>query len=727
MTPTFHRGAACLLLFGLGAAGTIAACGSDESRRLAADEGTAGETNLGGGGDLIGAGGAELVAPDSGIGGAAVRATGLVFDPPTVALVLDGKTTKTASYALSATLLDGTVQAVAAEAMEFDRPDVASYANGSPVVLTATGLAVGMGKLHAVYGGLEATATLAVSIVQSDVLGTVPQNAIDALNAGGLPADTALTKLLYPYDATVFPLGIASPLIMWNGPNASDAYRIHLEETGYAYDLFAITSAKAQVRVPQEVWDRMTASNQGDKVTLTVSRWDANTKTAATSVIQSWTIAPESLRGAIYYWAASQVGSNRVGSVTRVFPGIGSTPERLNAGRCMGCHSVSADGSRLVATVEDPTAPSLSPYRNWTGYRAWASFSLPDATLLKQTTMNGANSALTPNGKYVVFGGRSNPPTAGSKYLSLGVTDTGDLIAQSGLDDMVAENSSDSNTTFMMPAFSIDGTKLALVEAHALDPNDNVLPEPANRIVYVNFDASVPKFDPTLHEIVRASAFPSNDAGLGYPAFTPDSQYVAFHTGQWATGCHDGCNDSSPDSGELWIHKVDGGSSIRLTNLDDPPAAADRMVHREPTFCPVQRGGYAWVVFTSMRDWGNQLTGPAINGKRRLWVAAVDAAIGTTDPSHPAFYVDGQEDTPNMRGYWALAACIEAPKPGNTAPKCKAGFECCSGFCVGEQCVDITKLTCAGVGEACSETVGCCNQAVTDCVDGVCKVRDIAR
>jgi hypothetical protein len=721
-----HRAAALVSFLLLG---VLAACGSDGSRGRETGEGAGGDTNSGGGGGTaVGSGGSDIVAPEGGMGGAAVQAAGLVFDPPSAELVLDGKTTKTASYTLNATLPDGTVQAVAAEAMEFDRPDLASYANGSPVVLTATGLAVGTGKLHAVYGGLEATATLAVSIIQSDVQGTVPQNAIDALNAAGLPADAALTKLLYPYDATVFPLGIASPLIMWNGPNANDVYRVHLEEPGYSYDHFEIADAKAQIRVPQDVWDRMTASNKGDKITLTVSRWDASTKLAATSVTQTWTIAPESLRGAIYYWAASQSGAVRIGSITRVFPGIGSKPEKLNAGKCMGCHSVSADGSTLVATVEDPSAPSIAPYRNWSNMRAWASFSLPDATLLKQTTMNGANSALTPNGKYVVFGGRSNPLTAGSKYLSLGVPATGELIAASGLDDMVPDSTLDANAQFMMPAFSIDGTKLALVEARAQDPNDNVLPEPANRIVYVNFDASVPKFDPTLHEIVRASTFPSNNAGLGYPAFTPDSQYVAFHTGQFATGCHPGdCVDSTADSGELWIHKVDGGASIRLANLDDPPAAADRAVHREPTFCPVKRGGYSWVVFTSMRDWGNQLTGPAINGKRRLWVAAIDADIGTVDPSHPAFYVDGQEDTPNMRGYWALAACIEAPKPGETGSKCKAGFECCSGFCVGEQCVDITKLVCAGVGEACSDAVNCCNQAMTDCIDGLCKVREIAR
>jgi hypothetical protein len=123
-----------------------------------------------------------------------------------------------------------------------------------------------------------------------------------------------------------------------------------------------------------------------------------------------------------------------------------------------------------------------------------------------------------------------------------------------------------------------------------------------------------------------------------------------------------------------------------------------------------------------MRDWGNELTGPTINGKRRLWVAAIDAEIGAADPSHPAFYIEGQENTPNMRGFWALAACIETPPPGEPGQMCTAGFECCSGFCVNGQCVDTSKLACAGAGGPCATAGDCCNAAATQCVDEICRV-----
>ena len=86
---------------------------------------------------------------------------------------------------------------------------------------------------------------------------------------------------------------------------------------------------------------------------------------------------------------------------------------------------------------------------------------------------------------------------------------------------------------------------------------------------------------------------------------------------------------------------------------------------------PIASGGYAWVVFTSRRMYGNVAQiAPWTSDPRhypwldqvtdkKLWVAAVDlnAAPGT-DASHPAFYLPGQElHAGNSRGYWTVAPC----------------------------------------------------------------------
>jgi hypothetical protein len=118
----------------------------------------------------------------------------------------------------------------------------------------------------------------------------------------------------------------------------------------------------------------------------------------------------------------------------------------------------------------------------------------------------------------------------------------------------------------------------------------------------------------------------------------------------------------------------------------------------------------------------------------------VDTTLGTTDPSHPAFYLEGQDDTPNMRGFWTLAACIATPgaaaasdagvSSGTDAGAsvgadagggaCTNGFDCCSGFCQNGVCVDIGQVACQGLGGSCTTSGDCCNSSAVTCTGGVC-------
>lgn len=492
------------------------------------------------------------------------------------------------------------------------------------------------------------------------------------------------------------------------------------------------------------MWDCVTASNGGpsDPLQVVLSRYDASTMTAAASVSISWTIAPAALRGAIYYWTASKAtledgGVSSVGHITRMAPGSGAQPVQLNSGRCMGCHAVSADGTTLVAAIDDPaTAPAAPPYvLSWQGpnyTRPWAAFDVSQATPQAgyQSNEYGADIALTPDGAYTVWGAPTN--VNGSKVLSLSNTKTGALVANSGLDALLAPLQGD---VLSMPAFSPDGTMLAAVRSPS--SGDNVLPNSPKGIVYLNYAAGTQTFGATINTIVASNdpALAANETGLAYPSFTPDNKYVAFHAGTHATGCQNGCVDSSPDDGQLYIAPVGGSGAVRLAAIDDPPSAADHNASVEPTFDPTAAGGYSWVVFTSMRDWGNMgwpvAAGDDVtkteNFKRRLWVAAVDPTVGTVDPSHPPFYLVGQDDTPNMRGFWANAECVATPKSAETATTCSQGFECCSGFCRSGRCTDVSTLACEPIGATCSSSADCCNgTAGVSCNGGTCAI-DVAR
>jgi hypothetical protein len=704
-------------------------------------------------------------------------------DPSAATVVVGGGTPMSATFTLVADYGNGPIN-VTAEAVEFDRPDLANSPQATePLVVTApptgaTTFYAGTGTLHAIFAGVEAKATLTVQ-VQLTAYGTgltATTPSVMALAGANLPMDPATGgKILYPYDGTIWPLGLQSPLTMWNGPSANDVVRMHYAEANYTIDYYATGApnpaspgqAPGQARLDQLLWDRLTNSNAmlhgtKDPITFTLSRWDSATMMAYTSGTETWNLAPESLRGTIYYWSASRGATG--GRIVKFNPGPGATPTTLTTtGACAGCHAVNSNGTVLVADTEDkPLVPSVAPFIDpFTGSRAWISYDLTQATgtpVLFQSNEFGADPALTPDGKYLVFGGPRGVP--GAKYLSLTDPKTGTVITTSGLDSVVLDT---GETNLEMPAFSPDGSMLALVEAaypgtYPKDrgASDNVLSSAVippvttppkllpDAIAYLTFNEAGPSFNPTLHK-VTSSADPTLAAapGLAYPSFTPDSKAIAFHAGTEATGCNStGCNDDALDNGDLYVSLLASGGPVRMAKADDPPDTNDLHSSIEPTFNPVVRGGYSWAVFTSMRKFGNvpwganvtaltKCAGTALcNGKRQLWLAPVDTTIGTTDPSHPAIYLEGQDfTTPNMRGFYTLASCI--PSPGAMPPpgapqvgtKCTTGFECCSGFCSqNAQCIEPSQATCVGFGGACTVSGDCCNSQIVQCIGGMCKV-----
>ncbi len=168
--------------------------------------------------------------------------------------------------------------------------------------------------------------------------------------------------------------------------------------------------------------------------------------------------------------------------------------------------------------------------------------------------------------------------------------------------------------------------------------------------------------------------------------------------------------------GDLYFVDVATHKTARLDALDGYaggkalPAGGDAHLNFAPTVLPEAVGGYFWVVFTSHRSYGNTLprrTTCDQNGK--LWVAAfdLDPTRGRI-PSHPAFYLDGQEAVAdNLRGFWVLNPCSAN---GND---CASGDECCGGFC---RSVDGGPLQCVAPPGGCSNEFEECTTAA-DCCD----------
>jgi len=198
--------------------------------------------------------------------------------------------------------------------------------------------------------------------------------------------------------------------------------------------------------------------------------------------------------------------------------------------------------------------------------------------------------------------------------------------------------------------------------------------------------------------------------------------------------------DRHDQRGDLWFTSTESNTQTRLDALDGYSTggnvylpANDANLSFAPTVLPEAVGGYFWVVFTSHRSYGNALASqadlpqdplkgtPDVDALGKLWVAAIDInATAGKDPSHPAFYLDGQElKADNLRGFWVLSPCQA------NATSCTSGDECCGGFCRPVNggptvCTD-TGGGCSNLFESCTTASDCCSGAAL-CINGKCAV-----
>ncbi len=646
----------------LGAGLLPVACGSDDDASSTSGFGTGGSTSSGGdGGDLFGQGGGTSES--------------LVLQPPSATIdVVDGVSSPVDFNAY----LGANEVAVT---WSTDYTSIAGVdANG---LVTATGVKGGAVVLSAASGSSGASAPITVNVKKTINDGGVSQGDIDILKAA-VDVDPT-TVWAYPYDRTVFPKGLDAPLLMWNGGNAGDIYYIHMK--GQYADIEVVTTADppARYQLPLDAWQLLTESGKGGDVNLTVTRLVPGAVSATVVVNHTWTIARGSLKGTVYYW------SNNLGRIIRIKPGQSGPDDFLaTAGisdNCSTCHTVSANGSTLLIGGDVSTS-------TFDLIQGAAAFSV---TAVGKAVRNWAMPAVSPDGKVLVENNAALPgPPGGSDGMWNAYT--GEKIVGTGLDGVLLD----------MPAFAPSSKYLAYVDHTTLG------------LGFFSFDAQTNQVSGGT-PLIDAGADPNWNA-IAFPSVSPtttdelgEHTLIVYHRGQYPASL-----DTRYGPGDLYLTSIETpGTEWRLSAIDGdnyPFAAGSRDLTQnyEPTFAPVTAGGYAWVVFTSRRTYGNMLTGDATVVKQ-LWVAAIDTnPADGVDPSHPPFWVPGQDlSSLNMRGFWALDPCIPA------GGLCGADSECCNGNCANGVCEGPDPGECVENGDACTSDAECCDPNAV-CNEGEC-------
>jgi hypothetical protein len=639
-----------------------AACGGDGSGS-AGDTGVGAGTTTGGeGGDLFGTGGGYAT---------------LTLDPPEATIVVDNGVSTPVSFKAFQGALE-----VHPTSWDVDFGTIATVdAKG---VVSATNERGGLVIVTAELDGVKATAKVEVFYKKTLNPNNVSPEAQDKLKNATVPDPSVVWA--YPYDQTVFPQGLFGPELMWNGSVSGDVFYFKL--TGQYVELEVFTLAEPPSRYQLAPADWVAVSESGSstgKVDVHGARLSG--ATATVMIDHLWRMARGSLRGTVYYWA------NNLGRVVRIKPGESAPDDFLaNAGvtGCTACHTVSADGLTLV--IGGDVATSTYDLLNDQAVLSLGSVGKP--------VRNWAMPAISPDGRFLV---ENNAPLPGPPGGADGLwnTFTGQKLGGSGLDGAILD----------MPAFGPRGHKLAFVGhdgGHDLGVYEFDL---------VNGVASMPQ------TMVAAGSDP-NLSAICFPSVSPTLQnkelvektHIVYHR-----GVYPGSLDTRFGPGDLYLASADQpGIEWRLeaANGDAYPFAAgdrDRHYNYEPTFAPSATGGYMWIVFTSRRTYGNRLVGSKDTVKQ-LWVAAIDLDPKPgQDPSHPAFWVPGQDmGTLNMRGYWALDPCVQPGQMCNDDGECCDGKKCENGLCGGA-------ATCAEIGEYCDTSGDCCDPNAL-CIDGVCQL-----
>jgi hypothetical protein len=253
-----------------------------------------------------------------------------------------------------------------------------------------------------------------------------------------------------------------------------------------------------------------------------------------------------------------------------------------------------------------------------------------------------------------------------------------------------------------------------------------------HELAVMNFDIGTKKFSNLKSVYTDPTLF------VGWPAFMPDVQMTESEN-QMAAGKRvvfvlgsvgDYVTQEAPagvtvHKSDLWWVDVDSGKAAPLSRAAGFEGTTnfmpygDRDAHRDffPTVSPVAAGGYFWVFFVSRRQYGNKLTDQNENDNagKKIWVAAIDAnAMPGTDPSHPAFYLPGQEsESGNVRAFAALSPCHA------DGDSCESGIDCCSGHCLNGKC-GVPMNMCSGIDEKCEKTSDCCPGKGLVCIGGFC-------
>lgn len=709
------------------------------------------------------------------VGTAAIPCTGLSATPTSATVTVTGiasngaltLTTNPSPLAFAATFSPGTCYSGNAPAVwQSSKPAISSVDSAGtfrlveavPGTITITGYSGGFNTSAA-----PSTVTVVVAAVDTT---SAPSGYTAASFTGATSGADPWGTMLYPYDGTVLPLGLLPPVIQWdNGshPAAAVKVKLYYPADGSKFTWSGIVpesqtqptptlTGQPRAFIPQNVWTAFERAAQGQDAYFSVQRIVGSTLYNAMAA-RKIHFANGQLKGTVYYnsygtnlatnYCCTAGGAN-FGGATLKIPPLATTPS-LVAGdntNCRVCHSVAANGGRLVTELGS-------------NYSATAAYDLVAGTNSNMSPTDGrfAWGALSPDGTYL-FSNSGTLAGASTSNSAMYAVPGGASITVSGLPAFAGST----------PVFANDASHVA---AHWRSGTVSGTAGDDKSLVALDYVPGTKTFS-NFRKLVTPTASGTGSGKAYWPTFLPSNDRVVYqletrYNGRDPGETRSGCDSSGTCSnegahGELWwvdlatktasrMDKANGVGTLPAHSTTPTTYGDDATLNYEPTVNPAVVGGYAWVVFTSRRRYGNIAT---INGfwsdpryhdisaqptTKKLWVAAIDPSVAAgSDPSFPAFYLPGQELLAgNSRGYWVLDTCKQPGAP-SASTACTSDLDCCpaaagqpanqcvldSASATTKHCQATAAVACKADGQACSTSSDCCQFPVSGCISNVC-------
>jgi TolB protein len=502
--------------------------------------------------------------------------------------------------------------------------------------------------------------------------------------AGTDPAREA--SITYPSHETRFPLNVVNILHEWTS-SLPDAL-FELRFTGPNTQVSVYTNARQFVPDAEE-WDWIAESNRGGDVVLEVAALEADTSDVWTSRPVTLSFNDDAVEGAIYYWSTGAEGVMKalIGEANPVK--FYATPEGTEKAPCVGCHTLSRDGTRMAMAYDgeflrEISVADRSARLPVAGGGAGGGPAMPPAKAdPKAMGMPASWTTFSPDGKLLLV--------AAGGTLTLIDADSGTPVgANAGVvptpPGLVATH----------PDWSANGDRVAVTLAEKGGGKE----VERGSIALLPYDNGVWGEAQTL--VVNAGGGENNF----FPVFSPDSRYVAYVR----------ATEKSSDalSAELRLVRVSDATVYGLPRLNQRVGALDGVSsvgNSMPSFAPSTRPGVFWLAFSSVRAYASLR---AVDAKKdQLWIAAIDPAL--PDPGYPAFWASFQNlEHGNHRAFWTHTSedrqCLCQELCGDSLDND------CDGSADEADCRDScdTRETC---GDGIDND---CNCAVDDCSEEIC-------